>query len=89
MIGKVVNIRKESCDIYIGRPSKWGSPYKIGKDGTRIEVLEKYRIYLYVSGLIDDIHELYGKTLGCWCVPNRCHGHVLLEELLWHLQNEQ
>ncbi|PIW12451.1 MAG: hypothetical protein COW35_01440, partial [Candidatus Infernicultor aquiphilus] len=33
-------------DVYIGRPSKWGNPFTIGKDGTRSEVIEKYRIWL-------------------------------------------
>ena len=28
--------------VYIGRPSIWGNPFVIGKDGTRGEVVEKY-----------------------------------------------
>jgi len=23
------------------------------------------------------LHELEGKTLGCWCPPRACHGDVL------------
>ena len=30
---RVVNCRKDSYDIYIGRPSLWGNPFEIGKDG--------------------------------------------------------
>ena len=41
----VVNKRLEKCDIYIGRPSLFGNPFKIGKDGTRAEVIEKYEAY--------------------------------------------
>ena len=31
---------------YIGRPSIWGNPFVIGKDGTRGEVIEKYERWL-------------------------------------------
>ena len=44
---KVVNKYKEDYDVYIGRGSKWGNPYRIGEDGTREEVIEKYRLYLW------------------------------------------
>lgn len=37
-----------------------------------------YHKYLYTSGLIDDIHELTGKHLVCWCCPKECHGDVLI-----------
>ena len=30
---KVINIRFHDYDVYIGRPSRWGNPYSIGKDG--------------------------------------------------------
>ena len=33
--------------IYIGRPSLLGNPYAIGKDGTRQEVIERYRTWLW------------------------------------------
>lgn len=77
---KVVNCNTESYDIYIGRPSKWGNPFKIGKDGTRKEVIEKYRDYILSNKeLMDSLHELEGKTLGCWCKPKACHGDILVE----------
>ena len=46
-MARVKHIRevKESNDVYIGRGSKWGNPYVIGKDGNRDEVIEKYRLY--------------------------------------------
>lgn len=77
---KVVHCKKESYDVYIGRPSKWGNPFKIGRDGNRDEVIEKYRNYILSNeSLIKDICELKGKTLGCWCHPKLCHGDVLSE----------
>ena len=76
---KVVHCKREPYNVYIGRPSKWGNPFKIGRDGTREQVIEKYRKYILSSKLINDIHELKGKTLGCWCHPKACHGDVLAE----------
>lgn len=79
---KVVHCKKEKYDVYIGRPSKWGNPFTIGKDGTRKEVIEKYKNWLLENDeLLSDIIELDGKVLGCWCKPNACHGDVLVEIL--------
>ena len=33
--------------VYIGRPSKWGNPFVIGKDGTREEVIAKFKNYIF------------------------------------------
>jgi hypothetical protein len=74
---KVVHCKKEPYDVYIGRPSKWGNPFTIGKDGSREDVIRKYREWLPSQNL--PIHELKGRVLGCWCAPEACHGDVLLE----------
>ena len=64
--------------VYIGRPSKWGNPYSIGKDGTRAEVCRKFEEYFFNSEKLQrDIHELKGKLLGCYCYPEQCHGDFL------------
>ena len=77
---KVVNCKKEPFDIYIGRGSKWGNPFIIGKDGTRKEVIEKYREYFVNSKeLMNSLKELEGKVLGCHCKPRSCHGDVLVD----------
>jgi hypothetical protein len=77
---KVVNKRLEAFDVYIGRPSKWGNPFEIGKHGTRIEVITKYEEYLLNSpSLMDALHELKGKKLGCYCKPMPCHGDILVK----------
>ncbi len=65
--------------------SIWANPYKMGKDGTREEIINKYRIYItdkLISGKIEqmELENLKGKNLGCWCEPPaQCHGHVLLD----------
>lgn len=69
--------------IYIGRPSRFGNPFIIGKDGNRAEVLAKYENFIRNDKqLLEDIKVLTGKDLVCWCVPQRCHGDVIVQILL-------
>lgn len=79
----VVNIKnKEKYDVYIGRPSKWGNPFVVGKHGVRGECVELHKNWLlYGEGqyLLKDLHELKGKILGCYCRPSKCHGDILSE----------
>lgn len=91
---KVVHCKKESYDVYIGRPSKWGNPFTHKQDGKtlakyvvedRDAAVNAYREWITNGDgkhLLDDLHELKGgKILGCWCKPQACHGDVLLELL--------
>jgi hypothetical protein len=88
---KVWNKRDPNCPkdaVYVGRPSKWGNPYKIGQlyDGIRLN--RQHCINLYESWLLESVPtpikdkmlaELKGKDLVCWCSPEPCHADVLLE----------
>lgn len=67
--------------IYIGRPSRWGNPFAIGKDGDRATVIAKYRAWLLANPELVAAakRELVGKDLVCFCSPSACHGDVLLE----------
>jgi hypothetical protein len=67
--------------VYIGRPTKWGNPYRIGPDGTRKEVIAKYRTWLLARPklCVEARTALRGQHLLCWCAPYPCHGDVLLE----------
>lgn len=77
---RVVHCKKEPYDVYIGRPSKWGNPFEIGKDGSRETVILKYWEWLLSSpSLMAEIPELKGKVLGCWCAPRPCHGDILAD----------
>ena len=77
---KVVHCTRGQHDVYIGRPSKWGNPFVIGKDGTREQVIQTYRNWLMTQpSLLAALPELKGRTLGCWCSPAACHGDVLAE----------
>lgn len=64
--------------VYIGRPSIFGNPYVIGKDGTREQVIEKYQKYIWnAPRVLSRLSELHGKDLVCHCSPQACHGDVL------------
>lgn len=67
--------------VFIGRPSPWGNPFIIGQDGSRREVVEKYRSWILTQPeLIERMkRELTGKTLVCFCAPLPCHGDVIKE----------
>ena len=78
---KVLNKRKDIISpnaVYVGRPTKWGNPFIIGKDGTREEVISKYREKI-IREPPGDFSELRGKDLVCWCAPLPCHADILLE----------
>ena len=71
-------------DVYVGRPSKWGNPFIIGRDGTRDEVVEKFARWIETRPvLMRALPELAGKRLACWCSPHRCHADVLAEMATW------
>lgn len=88
-------LEKEPNTVYIGRAwgpfkkaSKWGNPFKIGKDGNIEEVLAKYEGYVIESDLYNELPELAGKTLICWCDTDKpCHADVLIKLIpiaQWH-----
>jgi hypothetical protein len=61
----------------IDRKTKWGNPYRMRSERERMDVIKKYTYYLLDSELVNDLHELEGKWLACWCYPKPCHGNVL------------
>jgi hypothetical protein len=87
---RVVNLHHEPLGgaVYVGRANRrrglpasdFGNPFVVDADGTRAEVIEKYRRYLLDQpALLDRLHELRGRRLACWCKPLACHGDVLVE----------
>jgi hypothetical protein len=92
----VVNLKGRRDDpeyadvVYVGRAMTRGgwrlaqsplaSPFIPGRDGTREEVVAKYRTYLLSRpDLLALLPDLRGRRLGCWCVPQPCHGEVIAE----------
>lgn len=79
-VPRVVNTRVAACQVYVGRGSKWGNPFRIGRHGTRAQVIAQYRAWLVRQpALMAALGELRGKVLGCYCAPQACHGDVLLQ----------
>lgn len=83
---KVLNRRHTRDDdaVYIGRRTKWGNRFIIGKDGDREAVIKKYGEWIKNKiaedpDLLEEIrYELGGKNLSCWCAPLPCHGDILI-----------
>ena len=92
----VVRIRRsrgmvvQDCDVYIGRrmtmggwnlpQSKWANPYPVKQYGLD-RSLHLYEIHVRGNNeLMNALHELAGKRLGCWCGETQpCHGKVLIK----------
>ncbi len=99
LLPSVVHCKKEPFDVYIGRPSKWGNPFTHIKDGKtlakhivadRESAIKAYEEWITNGDgkhLLNDLHELNGKILGCWCKPLACHGDVL-RKLVIELTNQ-
>lgn len=76
--------------LYIGRnmnvyvpgtyASKWKNPYSVKQYGLE-KCLELYEHHIINSNLYNQLEELEGKVLGCWCHPNKCHGDILIKLL--------
>lgn len=78
-----------------GQPWNFGNPFIVGTHGARGECIELFRDWLTTGNdhgardatperrqwILDHIHELEDKRLGCFCKPQPCHGDVLLELL--------
>lgn len=66
--------------VYIGRPSKWGNPFVVGKPWTRAKAIEQFEQYIRANEWLMAAakRELKGRNLLCFCAPEPCHGDVLL-----------
>ena len=82
---------KDPNHVYIGRNmsvyvkgannSKWKNPFSAKKYG-RDKCIDMFKNYIEKDqNLMDSLKELDGKTLGCWCKPEACHGDILIELL--------
>jgi len=88
----VVNVKEKlPLGIYIGRGTPLGSPFSIGRDGTRAQVIEKYRQWLDKQGpttpaglelvKLAAMHRADDLVLACHCKPLDCHGDVIAERV--------
>ena len=88
-MARVLHLKNAPPDaIRIDRQTRWGNPFVIGKDGSREEVIAKYRDHLWSQIRteklsLDDLAGLHGKSLACHCAPQPCHGDVLAKAAAW------
>lgn len=76
----------QGCDVYIGRRcslggwdlkgGKWANPFSVKSSGSVQAAVDAFGSYISEK---EDLHELNGKVLGCWCKPGPCHGDVLVQ----------
>ena len=66
--------------VYVGRPSRWGNPYRVGF------LTPAGAVFLYRTVVARDfdrlgwLEPLRGRDLACWCpLDQPCHADVLLE----------
>ena len=79
---RVWNFRDLDCPetaVRVDRRTAWGNPFLIPRDGSREEVIIKYRHWVLTMQPASYYKKLKGKDLVCWCAPLPCHGDVLLE----------
>lgn len=81
---KIVNIKTDEYEVYIGRGSLLGNPFSADTVG-RLKAIELYHTY-YLPAMLEQgkislsyLKSLKGKTLGCHCKPQPCHGNKLIE----------
>ena len=76
--------------VYVGRPTKWGNPFKVGDEGipAREVAVALYKDWIGNRSSIKQIpptkeeikKELAGKNLSCWCsLDGPCHADILLK----------
>lgn len=79
--------------VYVGRPTKWGNPFRVVESTPRAEAVERYRALLRADGRLSvdgweyfypsisqARAELADRDLVCWCpLDQPCHADVLLE----------
>ncbi len=102
---KIINVRGLAANlagvVYCGREcagwkgSPLANPYRIGEDGDREAVIEKYRMWLWcrlqegspaVLKALEELSE--DSVLGCWCGDRPCHCRVIEAAWRW-LQSQK
>ena len=87
-VDDIAKWKEDSKNVYIRRKSKffpeskWANQHKFTDENSRVRAVEQFEHSIRSnSKLLNDLHELKDKTLGCWCHPLPCHGSILLKLL--------
>lgn len=92
----IVNIYQNKADVYCGRGSSLGNPFKMNSESDRDIVCEQYQQYFYQKVVIErnqsmlrqlsqikNIMDAKGTVkIGCFCAPKRCHCQTIKDHLL-------
>lgn len=80
---RVVNTKRHRFTHYIGRPSLFGNPFVLGRDGDRDRVITMFeQMARRDPSMLAAIKVLpENAILGCYCKPLACHGDVIVK--LW------
>lgn len=68
------NIKIPENAVLVDRTTKWGNPFKKGRDGTRKQVIKRFCEEILPDL---DVSELKGKPLICHCFPKDCHAKYI------------
>ena len=73
--------RMPANTVYVGRPGKWGNPYKTHWNGVQLITPEEaVELYAERTAPTVDFEPVRGKNVCCWCAPgDPCHGDVILK----------
>lgn len=85
-MGDIINISRRSSG-----GTKWGNPFVVGKDGSRAEVVAKYRRWLWAEikagrVTVAELANIAGfgfYCAGCGLNAAGCHGEVLRAASAW------
>lgn len=87
---RVVNRLHSAFDVDISRAGPWGNPFHLAagaSDEARGDVISRFDRWLRTSPvpraryMRENIRQLDGKVLGCYCKSKACHGDVLVRYL--------
>lgn len=77
--------RKPPNCVVVARPTCWGNPFVVGKDGDAAECVRRFSTEIHhpnsrLGFTPAEVEQLRGKDLACWCKQGApCHADVLIE----------
>lgn len=85
--------------VYVGRPTRFGNPYRVEEVGSHEEAARLYRAWFQERTkdprFLQALETLYQRlkrenvlTLSCHCVPRPCHAEVIAEWLAERAKGE-
>jgi len=87
--------------VYVGRPPVLGNPFALGRNGSREQVIQLYRAWLWrqlqqpLSPQRKALEALLQQAatgpleLVCWCAPLACHAEVIRSAIHWLREQER